>query len=59
MKYLIIKCKELKDQWECDVDRAPICITNDFNKFNKFGYEIYEIRANGTLRLLKDYEKGR
>lgn len=59
MKYLIIKCKELGDQWECDADRTPICITDDFDKFYQFGYEIYEILDNGTFKLIKEYEEER
>lgn len=59
MKYLIIKCVELEDQFECDADRTPICITDNFNKFNKYGYEIYMIHANGTLNLIKHYNDGK
>ena len=57
MKYLIVKCAELDDQWECDADRKPICITNDFYKYNKYGYEIYEISKSGTLKLIKKYNR--
>jgi hypothetical protein len=53
-KYLIIKCKELNDQWETDADRTVVCLTNDYNKFNKFGYEIYEIKGP-ALKLVKEY----
>ena len=55
MKYLIIECTELGDQWECDADRTPICITDDFNKFNEYGYEIYKILDNGSFKLVKKY----
>lgn len=53
-KYLIIKCKELNDQWETDADRTVVCLTNNYNKFNKFGYEIYEIKGS-ALKLVKEY----
>lgn len=58
-KFLIIKCNELSDQYECDADRDPVCITDNFNKYNHRGYEIYGICENGTFILLKSYEDGR
>jgi hypothetical protein len=58
-KFLVIKCTELGDQWECDADRNPVCITDNYNKYNEFGYEIYGIRDNGTFILLKEYEDGK
>lgn len=57
MKYLIVKCVELGDQWECDADRTPVCITNDFDKFNQYGYEIYKICDNETFELIKQYDE--
>ena len=57
MKYLIIKCTALNDQWECDADRTPVCITDDFNKYNQYGYEIYKICDDGTFKLMKEYEE--
>lgn len=54
-KYLVIKCEELGDQWECDADRTPICVTNDYDKYNKLGYEIYEITTEGNLNLIRGY----
>lgn len=59
MKYLIVKCKELADQFECDADRTPICITDDISKYHyKYGYEIYKINNNGSLTLIKEYDEG-
>lgn len=55
MKYLIIKCDELGDQWECDANRTPICITNDYSKYG-YGYEIYELLTDNTFKLIKNYE---
>ena len=55
MKYLIIKCDELGDQWECDANRTPVCITNDYSKYG-YGYEVYELLADNTFKLIKDYE---
>lgn len=56
LKYLVIKCNELGDQWECDADRRPLCITDDKDRFWKLGYEIYEIHSDGSLELIKNYE---
>lgn len=55
MKYLIMRCEELGDQWECDADRTPVCITDNFDKFNQYGYEIYKICDNETFELIKQY----
>ena len=56
MKYLIIKCSELSDQYECDADRTPVCLTDDFEKYDKYGYEIYEITSENTFELIKAYD---
>lgn len=56
MKYLVIKCVELNDQFECDADRIPICVCDNYRKYNKKGYEIYKIGENGELVLIHDYE---
>ena len=55
-KYLIVKCEELGDQWECDADRTPVCMTDDYEKFNKWGYEIYELLPHGGFKLVKEYD---
>ena len=55
MKYLVLECRELGDQWECDADRTPLCITDDISKYG-VGYEIYSIEENGSLTLYKSYE---
>lgn len=56
MEYLIIECNELGDQWECDADRTPICITEDPSKYG-VGYEVWKILDDGTLEKIKDYKK--
>lgn len=55
-KYLIIKCNELSDQYECDADRFPVCLVDDWADFNKYGYEVYEVLKNNTFKLIKNYE---
>lgn len=57
MTYLIVECIKLCDQWECDADRIPLCVVKDYSQYNKLGYEIYEILADGNLRNIKDYDE--
>ena len=56
-RYLIVKCKELDDQWECDCDRTPMCLTDDLSPWNSSGadcyYEVYEVQPNGALTLIE------
>lgn len=56
-KYLVIECEELDDQYECDANRSPVCLTNDIDQYG-YGYEVYEIAQDGKLKLIKDYYKG-
>ena len=59
MKYLINRCIELDDQYECSVDRQIICITNDVSFWEQFvEIEIFEIHPDGELELIKDYNSG-
>ena len=57
MQYLIVKCTCLNDQWECDADRQPICITENYSYYDEFGYEIYEIDKEGNLKLTREWEE--
>ena len=54
MKYLIVRCDELGDQYECDANREPVCMTDNYDKYG-FGYEVYELQPDGTFELIKDY----
>lgn len=56
MKYLIIECKELGDQWECDADRTPICITDNPSEYG-VGYEVWEVLSDGTLKKIRSYDE--
>lgn len=59
MKYLIMKCKPLSDQWECDADRTPLMITDDWqtNAPKNCLFEVWEIDDNGRIKkLIKDYD---
>lgn len=54
--YLIMRCKTLSDQFECDAMREPVCLTNNPKKYGH-GYEIYEVKPNNTFKLIKDYDE--
>lgn len=56
-KYLIVECNELSDQYECDADRSPVCLVDDWAYYNKYGYEVYEILKDNTFELIKSYEQ--
>lgn len=58
MKYLIVKCEELLDGWECDASRTPMYVTNDWKQNRpKYRFEVYEIRSSGSLKLIKHYDE--
>lgn len=57
MKYLIVKCEELDDGWECDARRTPMYITDNWKKKRpKYPFEVYEILSSGSLKLIKHYD---
>ena len=56
MKYLVVKCTELTDAYECDALREPIYVGDSYEKYDKRGYEIYTINDNGSLTLIRNYE---
>lgn len=53
--YLIIKATPLDDQWETEADRNPVCVTTDTTPYEGEGYEIYQIKPDGTLEQIKEY----
>ena len=60
MFYLIMKCEPLNDQYECDANRTPISMTNDWRNWynvNKpdYMFEVYEF-INDEFKIIKDYE---
>ena len=57
MLYLVVKCSELGDQWECDADRTPLCLTENVSQYG-LGYEIYRVNPDNTFTLIKEYNKG-
>lgn len=48
--FLVVKCTPLNDQYETDAHREPLCITADL-----VSYEVYQIKEDGTLELIKEY----
>lgn len=60
--YLIIECEELNDQYECDANRTPIAITDDWQMWYKehranIGlFEVYEWNGE-TMTLIKGYSE--
>jgi hypothetical protein len=58
-KILIVLCKPLDDQWECDCERTPSMIVDKTiakKYYNKYYYEWYAIKSNGALHLIKNWE---
>lgn len=60
MQYLIVRCDELGDQWECDCDRTPIQLTEDWKEWYKtnkpdYRFEVYKYE-NNEFEIIKDYE---
>ena len=56
MKYLIVRCEELGDAWECDANRTPVCMTDDPSPYGR-GYEVYELQEDGFFEKVKEYEE--
>lgn len=62
MLYLIMRCDELLDQYECDADRTPIAIVKDWkdwanNHVTVYDYEIWEYDGS-EFSLIKGYDEG-
>lgn len=60
MKYLIVECDELGDQYECDANRVPITMTDNWKEWYEktkpdYYFEVYEFKDNRFF-LVKDYE---
>lgn len=58
--YVIVKCEELGDQWECDADRTPLLVLinaspDRLKQFQHYGYEIYVASKDGKLTRIQEY----
>ena len=61
-KYLIVKCEELSDQYECDADREPMFLVDDWNDWvtknhPTYLFEVYKFVDNEEAELVKDYNE--
>lgn len=57
-KYLIVKCNELDDQWECDADRIPMYITDNWKKnIPTYKFEVWEIKSDNILECVREYDE--
>lgn len=60
MLYLIMRCDELGDQYECDADRTPITLVENWKDWAKnhtpdYAYEVWQYNNDGTFSCIKDY----
>jgi len=53
-EYLVVKCRPLNDQYECEYDRTPICITTNYSQYNQEDYEIYAIYKDNRIKLFRE-----
>lgn len=61
-KYLIVRCEELNDQYECDADREPMFLVDDWEKWyheNKPSYlfEVYLFEDDKEAKRVKEYDE--
>ena len=62
-KFLIVRCVDLNDQYECDADRTPLVLVNDYVEWLKVyakkseWYEIYQEGLFGKLYLFSTYRR--
>lgn len=58
-----MKCEELGDQWECDANRSPVTMTDDWkswydNTHPDYWFEVYRYnKQEGDFTLIKEYEE--
>lgn len=60
-KYLIVKCEELFDQYECDANREPIFLVDDWEKWyweNRpdYKFEVYKFEDDKECTFEKSYD---
>ena len=61
-KYLIMKCEELHDQYECDANREPMFLVDDWEKWYQdnhpdYKFEVYEFVDDKECTVKKGYEE--
>ena len=55
VKYLIVRCDPLSDQYECDANRTPICVTDDYHNYSEDDYEVYAIYKDGRIKIVREW----
>lgn len=61
MKYLIMRCDELGDQYECDANREPITMVDDWKKWFEendpdYCFEVYSFDGK-KFNIIKEYDE--
>lgn len=61
-KYLIVKCEPLSDQYECDCDREPMFLVDDWNDWIEknhptYWFEVYKFADSEKAELIKEYDE--
>ena len=58
MKYLVVECTPLYDQWESDANRMPLCMVDEWKGtiYDAEGFEVYEVQANGFFKQVREYD---
>lgn len=54
---VVVRCKPLDDQWECEFERTLVCLTTQENANRSYkgrNYEHYAVMPNGRLVLVKE-----
>lgn len=59
MRYLIVRFDYLNDQYECEADRIPIYMTDDYinNAPTDYDYEVYEVQSDNSLQRIAIIEQ--
>lgn len=59
MKYLIVRFDYLNDQYECEADRIPMYMTDDYinNAPTDYDYEVYEVQSDNSLQRIAIVEQ--
>lgn len=60
MTYLIVRCDELGDQFECDAERTPITLTDNWvlwytEEKPNYCFEVYQFTENSFVKV-KNYD---
>lgn len=52
-QYLIVEFEECGDQWECDGNRTPRFMTDNWQRdYPDYEFEVYELEADNTFKYV-------